>query len=410
MIHTDTLRSLSDDELLRRLTDLVSKSRRIEASLVAHIGEVDERRLYAREACSSMIAYCIEVLNLSEPEAYLRIAAARAARKHPLLLKMLSEGRLHLSGIERLAPHLTEENSEAVLARAEFKSKRQIEELVAELAPKPDVPSTVRKLPPSRPATPVPEPQPTALLRPDGVRPLTRSDASPPAPRPQALAPERYKVQFTASKTLRDKLERLQSIMNEDLSAVIEAAVTEKLERLEAKRFADVKKPRKGLGETETSAKTRYIPAAVRRAVRKRDGDRCGFVDRTGRRCTERRGLEFHHHDPFGCGGDHHPSNLSLFCKGHNAYSAQRDFGKEVVDRYWKPDRVSEKCAPLWLGLQTSTADGARITLSGTGVNKIGRTTKRQKSTFGQLRASSSGSVQTLEEVGTVFSCLNFWS
>ena len=169
-------------------------------------------------------------------------------------------------------------------------------------------------------------------------------------------------MQFTASKNLRDKLERLQSLMNEDLTAVIEAAVTEKLERLEAKRFAEVKKPRKGLGETDTSAKTRYIPAAVKQAVRKREGDRCRFVDRTGRRCTERRGLEFHHHDPFGRGGDHHPSNLSLYCKGHNAYSAERDFGKEVMDRHrGNGDCVSE-AGPSIARCHNSMAQGARVT------------------------------------------------
>ena len=72
-------RALSDDELLRRLSALLEKSRRIEWELVAHIGEVDARRLYAREGCDSMFVYCTEALHLSEHEAYLRIAAARAA-------------------------------------------------------------------------------------------------------------------------------------------------------------------------------------------------------------------------------------------------------------------------------------------------------------------------------------------
>ena len=99
--------SVSDDELLRRLGELVSHSRRVEVDLVSHIGEVEERRLYAREAFPSMFAYCTEVLHLSEAEAYLRITVARAAREHPLLLTMLGDGRLHLSGIAKLAadPH-----------------------------------------------------------------------------------------------------------------------------------------------------------------------------------------------------------------------------------------------------------------------------------------------------------------
>jgi len=195
-----------------------------------------------------MFSYCIEVLHLSEPEAYLRIAVARAARKHPMLLTMLGDGRLHLSGIALLAPHLTEENCERVLARAALKSKRQIEELVAELAPQPDVPAAMRRLP----TPPTPPPTPGVQLRPDGVESKAPADrvlpaqavrsgspALPVSPRPEPLAPERYKVVFTASRELRDKLERLQALMHGDLAAVIEAAVTEKLERLEAKRYAE---------------------------------------------------------------------------------------------------------------------------------------------------------------------------
>jgi len=58
MSHAHELQSISDDELLRRLSQLLSQSRRVESDLVAHIGEVDERRLYARG----------EVLGLSEDE------------------------------------------------------------------------------------------------------------------------------------------------------------------------------------------------------------------------------------------------------------------------------------------------------------------------------------------------------
>ncbi len=140
-----------------RLSELLSRSRRVEADLVAHIGEVDERRLYAREACSSMFAYATDVLHLSEHEAYERITAARASRRYPLLLEMLRDGRLHLSGIGKLAPHLTEENHGALLARAAHRTKRQIEELLAELSPRPDVPSLIRKLP-ERPRSDVPTP------------------------------------------------------------------------------------------------------------------------------------------------------------------------------------------------------------------------------------------------------------
>ena len=110
------LAAIPDDELLRRLADCyVRRAERIR--LVAHIAEVDERRLYAREAAPSMFAYCTEVLHLSEAEAYLRIAVARASRVHPGLLSLLADGSLHLTGIALLAPHLTQESRDALLRR-----------------------------------------------------------------------------------------------------------------------------------------------------------------------------------------------------------------------------------------------------------------------------------------------------
>jgi hypothetical protein len=377
-----TLHTVPDDELLRRLHELAAHSRSTLADLVAHIGEVDDRRLYARSAFPSMFAYCTRALHLSESGAYKRITVARAARKHGVLLAMLRDGHIHLSGMALLAPLLTPENRDAVLARATHLSKRQIETLVAELSPRPDVPSVMRKLPEARP-TPAPgaaqdrdrpSGEPIGLLagvsqgpgatvthrRDQGVDESFelvpgrveaaaalelapgRVDAATPAPSQRTvvepLAPGRYKVQFTASAELHDKLERLAALMRSqvpdgDIGAIIERAVTEKLERLEARRFATSAAPRKTLTDTDTSKSSRHIPAAVRRAVRARDGDRCRFVDEQGQRCSERHRLEFHHRHPYGMGGDHGPENISLLCPPHNRYLAERDYGQAGMRR-----------------------------------------------------------------------------
>jgi len=231
MEHERPLQSIPDDELLHRLAQLTVESRRVESDLVAHIGEVDERRLYAREASPSMFAHCTKVLHLSEAEAYLRIAAARASREHPVLLTMLADGRLHLTGIAKLAPHLTRENRDVLLKRATHRSKREIEELVAELSPRPDAPALMRKLPETRGGTRptlAPRVGPDRVMLPNPVLPAAgvaprepelgpdavgRLRAAAPAlARPAVvvpLAPARYKVQFTASAELHDKLERL---------------------------------------------------------------------------------------------------------------------------------------------------------------------------------------------------------
>ena len=321
-----------------------------------------------------MFAYCTDVLHLSEAEAYLRITAARVAREHPVTLAMLADGRLHLSSVARLAAHLTAANRDHVLARAAHRSKREILELVAELSPQPDAPSLIRKLPGRRDAAaadgasysgslaapggaPGPTSGRTALaplaperrdrLCPDRVAAreacparrqgaMTAEAAGTAAHSPDSLepiAPGRYKVQFTASATLREKLERLRALMHSsvpdgDLAALIEAAVDEKLARLEAKRFARTEKPRKAVATSDTRPRSRHVPAAVRRAVWARDGGRCRFVDDQGRRCPARRGLEFHHRHPFGMGGDHEVEQIRLLCRTHNRCAAEVDYGR----------------------------------------------------------------------------------
>jgi 5-methylcytosine-specific restriction endonuclease McrA len=370
------LATVPDDELLQRLAALLHQSRRAEADLVAHIGEVDRRRLYAREAAPSMFAYCTRVLHLSGAEAYLRITAARAARRHPLLLAMLEDGRIHLSAIAKLSPHLTPQNRDAVLRRATHRSKREIEELVAEIAPRPDAPSLVRKLPergvfmpePTLPCSLIQEEGLEAAaersangvveLRPDAVADPPSAQAPSAQPQQQdhasargvveALAPSRYKVQFTASAELCDKLERLQGLLrgeipDADLGAVIDRAVTQTLERLEARRYAQTRAPRSAAavvaarGSTRT---TRHIPAAVRRKVFERDEGRCRYRDDTGRRCPERHELEYHHLHPFAMGGGHTLDNVRLMCRTHNLYLAEHDYGRQAVATYRK--RIGE--------------------------------------------------------------------
>jgi hypothetical protein len=381
------LKLVSDDELLRRLSEILEHSRHLESELVAHIGEVDVRRLYAREASASMFSYCTEVLHLSESEAYLRICVARSARKFPIILGMLADGRLHLSGIAKLAPHLTTANHESLLERAAYRSKRKIEELVAEISPKPDVPASIRKLPERSGRTTSARAE---KLRPDAVGRTESADSAhirgsadirpgvtkAPYVAPEPLSPTRYKIQFTASAEFRDKLERLRALMHSsvpdgDLGTLLEAAVTEKLERLESRRFGKTRTPRSQTKEKNTSTASRHIPAAVKRAVRERDGARCTFVGINGRRCEERKQLEYHHRNPYGKGGSQSPKNICLMCRTHNYYHAERDYGKERMERYRNPpDRISESHAIYRAGnilnlIGWRAAFSARVGISG---------------------------------------------
>ena len=119
----EALRSVPDDDLLHRLGEIVTRTRHDEADLVAHIGEVDRRRLFARRAFPSMFAYCTQALHLSEAEAYRRITVARAARQYEGLLDRLRDGRIHLTGMALIVPALNPENCQSVLTRAEWSTR-----------------------------------------------------------------------------------------------------------------------------------------------------------------------------------------------------------------------------------------------------------------------------------------------
>jgi hypothetical protein len=203
---------------------LAGCERQATARLIAALAELDTRRLYLGQGCSSMFTYCTQVLHLAEHAAYNRIEAARAARRFPVILALLADGSVHLSAVRLLAPHLTQENSD-VLGEASHKSKREVEQIVARLQPRPDVVSSVRRLPPMcttpaalQPTTP--ESQPIAIVATSVVDPRrAQAEVAP-------LAPERYKVQFTVGRDTYEKLRKVQDLLRHRLPSGDPAANT----------------------------------------------------------------------------------------------------------------------------------------------------------------------------------------
>ena len=73
--------------------------------------------------------------------------------------------------------------------------------------------------------------------------------------------------------------------------------------------------------------RSRYIPAAVRREVWRRDGGCCSYVDpHSGRRCGSRFLLQLDHIVPFALGGSAEPANLRVHCAAHNRFR-HREYG-----------------------------------------------------------------------------------
>ena len=358
--------ALSDQDLLATIGVLAVKERETSVELVAHLAELDTRpALYAAQSCGSLFGYCTKTLRLSEDATCNRIQAARACRDFPAILEALASGAMSLTSVRMLRPHLTPENHEAVLVRACGRSRREIEALVAELAPRSDVPSTVRKLPTATPA-------PT--LMPPATSPATRVEAAivaspepaPPVSSPPPLlttrrpiiettSPERYRVQFTIGKESHARLRRLQALLRREIpdgdpAAIFDRALTLLLEKVEKTKLAAAAKPRPRpiRPGADTRLRTpvvpsRDIPRHVRRAVWRRDGGQCAFVSKGGHRCTERTFLEFHHILPYALGGWATVENISLRCRRHNQYEADLVFGPRGFSEAREADRIQQR-------------------------------------------------------------------
>ena len=352
------LGTMSDREVVERLVELLREERRLTAAVLEHLGEVEARRLYLPAACSSMHGYCMRVLGMSEDQAFKRIRAARAVRRFPLVGTAVAEGRVHLSGVVLLAPHLTEDNAAELVAEASGKSKAEIEILLARRAPRADVPERLEPVieqtmlvvpgpaghgvvsgPAGHGVVPGPAghgvvPGPAG----HGVVPGPAGHGVVPGPdrgaaKVSALSPERFALQVTIGGATRSKLLRAQALLRHqvpsaDLSEVLDRALDALLEKVEARRFGTVKKPR----AAKASRSRRYVPREARRQAVERDGERCSFVAENGRRCEEIGFLELDHVVPVAHGGDASVDGVRVLCRSHNQYEAERILGRAAVE------------------------------------------------------------------------------
>ena len=347
-----SLSALSDTDLLTRMPVLVLAERKASADVVEHLIEIDRRRLFLDQACSSLSAYCMERLGYSEDEAKKRMRVARLARRVPQALEELRSGAIHLTGLFLLSQHLTEQNAGVLLPQARGKSRSKLERLIARWFPRPDVPPKV---------------EPLGQVGEGGANAATGSlfpagDSSGPAepvtgpgtrtgdarPRVEPLSAERYRVEFTASAQLHRKLEQAQELLSHsipsgDLAQLFERALDELIHK-ELKRRLGAGKPRK---RRELQPDSRHVPVEVARQVWERDGGQCAFVDTEGRRCSERRFLTFEHRIPFALGGPPTVENLCLLCRAHNAHTARQVFGEEfLAEKRAARDRPPEPESP----------------------------------------------------------------
>ncbi len=386
-----SLGGVSDVELVDELRQLVRRSGWTEARIVAHLAELETRRLHSR-AGRSLFVYCQQELGLSQNEAYYRIAAARLARSFPIVFELLERREIHLTAIVLIVDYITAENHVELLRDVSGKTKEQILCLLAARAPRPDAKNKLRKLP-------------------VGARSVAAGSSSLLEP----TSAERYRLQLNIGTQLKQKLEFLLDLTSHsnpsrDLAVVVERAVDTEIERVKKLRFGQTVRPRKArvddgdadgsksrfpqqhketarlaageaccanddgadgiaaraadetgranndgadarserrdpdpkrkrLGEGKGVRKRKHISNVVRRELLERDGLGCTFVSPDGERCGARAFLQIHHDVAWSYGGSDNATNLRLLCAEHNRLLAEEDFGVSHITRMIQANR-----------------------------------------------------------------------
>ena len=355
---TYDLKHVADAALLTRLSTLVARDRRTTARLLAHIAEVDARRLYAPVGFPSMFAYCVNKLHLSEDEAYLRIHVARVAREFPALLPAVADGRLRIASVRRLAPYLTPANVDDLIVAAAHMTREDMDRMLARRFPVAEeltfVDPVVEIVGPAPATTTIPAAivanpdQITSKLVPERVRNTVKP-----------LSPRRFALEITIDEEFEANLRRAQDLSGASVADVLGRALKLYVAQVERRKFARTSRPR---AMTHRGAKhQRTIPAHARRAVGARDGERCTFVADDGQRCNARRFLEFDHVRPLSLGGESTADNLRLRCRTHNQVEADRALGDEFMRRKRaNAERDRDIAAGLrTLGVSAREAQGA---------------------------------------------------
>lgn len=356
-------------------------------SFILELAEFARLELHRVLGYESLFYYCERHLGLSKSSAFRRSESARLVLRFPAVAEALQSGSVSMRALVKLREVLDDENHAGLLARAAGMSEEAAMLLAVELRPRP-VPSrdVCRALPRAETSHLVSaETRPTSELA-GGDRPAAARETARP------LTVELRRLNVTVSAQFLAQLEEARAALSHSIpDGSFERVVLEGfkliLERHQKRRGLTAKprvaaKPspaqapqataRRGppasarqaplasvrqtplaaarhVPEARAKAQARmsdsappppvdpaarFIPAAMKRAVWKRDGGRCTWPMADGKPCGARKKVEFDHVLSVAQGGRSTEKNLRLLCRAHNLRHAELELGKELMAEY----------------------------------------------------------------------------
>jgi hypothetical protein len=350
----ERLENLSTEELDHSTERLVRAEKRNVALVIAHIAEMSRRKGHLERGYKSLFDYCVRRLRLSEGSVARRIQVANVARRFPQILVALAENRMSLTVAGLLAPVLEESNVDKLLDDCAELTKREAEEHLVALRPRPVFPPSIRRTP-SRHASTSPHQAPPV----QESRPTPRVSASILEP----ARPEVFNFRFAADREFKEKFQRLAEVLGvqnplQHMADIMEQALDIALDKKDLKRKRARRLERKPRTAEEPRpgkvfAKSRYIPSEVRERVHERAGYECEYRGPDGTRCRARTGLQIEHLRPFAIFRSHDERWLRLHCAPHNRLTAERTFGVAFIKEK-SPNGPSYGNNNTWPGSSTS--------------------------------------------------------
>lgn len=287
------INKLTDSNLLKKTEEAVAWEKNQTAMILRLLYEVDQRKLYTEVGASSLFKYCIEILDYSEMEASIRIQAMRLIQTVPEVEEKIKQGKISLTNAAKVQTFFRQEKAtsskekQIIVEAIEGKSTRAVDKLL----------NQKRKI-------------------------------SPPK-----------KVTVVINEKILKKMERVKKQLGEvEDVELIEILLDQKIREID-----ESKSIRKSAGPKK---RTRYITREVKELVNNRSNGQCEATSPiTGKRCREKRSLEFDHIMPFAMGGANSVANIRHLCRACNQRQAVVMYGQSKMGKYFfaKGRRVSNK-------------------------------------------------------------------
>lgn len=311
----------SEHQLVDELVGYLAKEREIETTVLHYLLEVERRQIFLARGFTSLFAFCIGRLGMSENEAQLRISAMRLMKEVPEVGSKIESGELSLSVAAKAQTTFRRERKKRKIGTDE---KREVMSSLFGVSLR----DAEKKL---------------AQIYPDQTQPE----------KVKCVANNVNRIELNASDAAIAKYNRLMDILahtnfERSYEVLFEKLADMALEKIDPVKKFEQSKPqddhpsRKAESETKTNdapilgahkviQRGRHIPAVNRREVFANFDQGCDFSDPvTGKRCGSTHGLQTDHFVEFSTGGGHEVKNLRLLCGPHNRFRTKsaREWGK----------------------------------------------------------------------------------